>query len=138
MKTVQNIFKENNYSLKEFYSNGAIEKDTDRLKIEFINENEIILDVNMIGKKLPTYLEATFYFPQKVSGNLLFFYHAVVIKQLYFTIKTAFLLFYVHKNAWSLCEHFFLHEKSKIAPPCRSFSKTPFSESCWVFSDQMI
>ena len=70
MKTVQNIFKENNYSLKEFYSNGAIEKDTDRLKIEFINENEIILDVNMIGKKLPTYLEATFYFPQKVSGNL--------------------------------------------------------------------
>lgn len=70
MKPIQNIFKEDNYSLKEFYCNGSVEKNTERLKVEFVSENEIVIDVNMIGKNLPTYLEATFYLPKKTTGDL--------------------------------------------------------------------
>lgn len=69
---ISNIFKKENFSTYEYYSKGNIAKDTNRLKINVLNENEIIIEVNMIGKNLPTFLLGMLKLSKKETGEITF------------------------------------------------------------------
>ena len=71
-KRVTNIFKEENFILREYYSNTNELKETGRIKLKVISKNEIILKVDLTGKNIPTFVEAVLRLPHKKTCNFAF------------------------------------------------------------------
>ena len=70
MKNVTDIFKSKDCTLQEFSQNPAVYKDTKRIKVKYLDDNKIEVSVDMTGKDVPRSAEVTFYFKEKVSGDL--------------------------------------------------------------------
>ncbi len=77
MKKITNIFIAENFTLQEYFSSTNELKSTERLKLEIINQNEIILKVNLGGKNIPTFVEAILKLPQKTTGEVNFLVESV-------------------------------------------------------------
>lgn len=69
---ISNIFKKENFNTYAYYSKGNVTKDTNRLKIDVINENEITCQVDFTGKDLPTFLLGRLKLPRKEAAEVTF------------------------------------------------------------------
>lgn len=69
---LSNIFKQENFTTYEYYTKENITKDTERLKINVLNENEIIAEIDFTGKDLPTFLLGKLKLPKNESGEVTF------------------------------------------------------------------
>lgn len=70
MKKILGIFNKDNYRLKEYHYNTNSYIDTNRIKFQYVDENEVVLAVDMTGKDLPAVVEATFFFNENLTGDL--------------------------------------------------------------------
>lgn len=81
MKRLRNIFEKDNFTFIEC-STKKITKKTERIKVEVLNPDEVLIDFNTGGKDAPLYIEALLKLSQKETGEVYFVIEALDQKAL--------------------------------------------------------
>ena len=70
MNVITNIFKKENCTITQYSKNGIDFSNNDRIKIKYINDNEIILFIDMTGQNIPSSIEIEYTLKNRVTGCL--------------------------------------------------------------------
>lgn len=76
-KKITGIFKKENFTLSEYYARTNERKKTNRLKLEVIDKNTILLNINMGGKDAPSFTEVLLKLPKPTTGEIVFVVESV-------------------------------------------------------------
>ncbi len=77
MERITNVFKEENFVLREYDSSKNVFNPTNRIELSVIDQSKIILRVNMQGEDSPTFVEAVLKLPEGYVGEVLFNVEAI-------------------------------------------------------------
>ncbi len=70
MNVITDIFNKENCTITQYSENVSYFSNGDRIKIKYINENEIILFIDMTGQNIPSSIEIEFTLKDKITGCL--------------------------------------------------------------------